>query len=347
MKRTLFLYLAAALILATAAYFYLQHRAAPPLAPGPLPNLVAQLPADAPVKAFIDLAALRASPFSAQLIALAPASVEDPEYKSFVQETGFDYSRDLDRAALAMWTDSSKPALLVIAEGRFERNRITHYALRSGSVRKHGSMDVYEIREAPAAGESTRAIAGRKTIELAFLSPNRLALAEGVPLDAALTPSHASALDPAQRDRLARIAGASFFATARIENIPENLSLQGMHSDQLVRLLRSLRFASLAGRPEGNRMILALDAECDSATNAFQVSTLLDGLRLYGRLALKDPKTRRQLTPPVAMLLDAVVRAGEISAQGNQVRLRLELTPQMLGAPARPAAQGAESAPPR
>ncbi len=345
MKRIVPYFLAGGLVVAAAAYLYLRYRAGPDLAPGPLPGLVEQLPADAPVKAFIDLAALRLSPFSAQLMALAPAPVEDSEYKSFVQETGFDYSRDLDRAALAMWTDSPKPALVVIAEGRFQRDRIMRYALRSGSVRKHGSTDIYEIRATPAAGESAKSNAGKKAIELAFLSQNRLALAEGGPRDAALNPAHASARDPAQRDRLARVAGASFFATARIENLPENLSLQGMHSEQLVHLLRSLQFASLAGRPEGDRLVLALDAECDSATNAFQVSTLLDGLRLYGRLALEDPKTRRQLTPQLAMLLDTVVRAGEISSQGNRVRLRLELTPQMLGAPAKPAAHGVESVP--
>ena len=338
MKRERILLLVAALLLTAAAAYYVHHRHREPLAvaPGPVPALLEQLPSGAPLIAFVDLAALRASPFAAKIEALAPEPAEEREYKDFVAQTGFDYARDLDRVALAVWPGSIKTTAAAIAEGRFDREKISQYALKSGTVTKRGNLDVFQVRETlPAPSNPGTA---QKTIELAFLLSNRIAFADGVPLDSALASGAAKPADAGMRERIERVAGASFFATAQVKNLPTDILFAGTNSDQLRRILRSVQFASLAGRPERERLHVSLDAECDSVSSAVQLSTLLDGLRWFGRAALADANTRKQLLPQAAVLLDMLLKGVDISRQNKVVRLRLELTPPMLGAPPKSAA---------
>ena len=74
------------------------------------------------------------------------------------------------------------------------------------------------------------------------------------------------------------------------------------------------------------------DAECDSMENAFEISTLLDGLRMFGSLAMSDPNTRRQLTKEQSAFAKAFLKHVKISHQDRWVRLTLDVTPEMLGA---------------
>jgi hypothetical protein len=347
MKRRRLLAASALLVLAAAAYYYLHSRHKEPLAvaPGPLPGLLEELPAGAPVVAFVDLAALRSSPFAAQLETLAPAPAEDRDYKEFVAQTGFDYARDLDRVALAVWPGSSKTSAAAIAEGRFDREKISKYALKSGTVAQRGKLNIFTVREVLPGPRNSKPAA--KTVEFAFIAPNRIALADGVELDTALASSAPTAADAALRERIERVAGARFFAAAQVKSLPKDLLISGPNSQQLARILRSVQFASLAGRPEGDRMKVALDAECDSVSNAVQLSTLLDGLRWFGRAALADPKTRRQLLPQAAALLDTLLKVLDISRQDKVVRLSMDLTPQMLGAPPKSSPPTPQPAPPQ
>jgi hypothetical protein len=86
-------------------------------------------------------------------------------------------------------------------------------------------------------------------------------------------------------------------------------------------------------------MDLALDAECDSMKNAFEISTLLDTFRMVGSMALHDPKMRGQMTRQQAAFLAALLAQTKVAHQDKWVRLSLQITPEMLGAPkARPAA---------
>ena len=64
-------------------------------------GLLALLPADSTSVVFVDLKELRASAFLAQILAWAPQPAADAEYTKFVQATGFDYERDLDRMAIS------------------------------------------------------------------------------------------------------------------------------------------------------------------------------------------------------------------------------------------------------
>src|SRR5262249_8626608 len=98
-------------------------------------------------------------------------------------------------------------------------------------------------------------------------------------------------------------------------------------------LAKSVKGLTLAGTPQGDRIDLALDAECDSLAHATELSALLDTFRLLGTVALSDPKTRRQMTPQQAAFLTALAAQLTIRHQAHCARLPLALTPAMLGLP--------------
>ncbi len=333
------------LILAAAAYYIFFRGPAKPAgpAPGPIPGIIELLPAEAPIIAYFDITAMRNSQLSAELSSLAGKPASDPDYAEFVRQTGFDYERDLDRAALAIWPGASRSTALAIAEGRFDREKITQYALRSGHVTKNQNIDILEVPvTAPTPdgrGKTT------KMISFAFLSADRVVLADGASLDSVINHANANSSDAALRVRIERVAGAAVFVTARSNALPQDLSTLGIKSGQIERILRSIQFLNLAGRPAGAQLKVEAEAECDSVANALQLATVLDGLRWIGNAALADPKNRRQLQPQEVVLLDSLLRLVEVSREGKVVRLKVSLTPQMLGTPPKTAPQKLPSQP--
>jgi hypothetical protein len=296
-----------------------------PSFPGSPPPLLAQIPPSAQYIAYTDVAGLRASPFLTQLAALFPPPDQDPEYAAFVRETGFDYSRDLDRVVVAFWP-TNPPRVLALADGRFDRERIASYALRSGKLARAGEREIYSL---PPSGNAP-------AIEFTFLSASRIAMAQGG-ADLLPAPGAAAPLDPAMYNHVRGVAGSAIFAVGRLGDLPQNLALGGWQSNQLDSLLRSIRWLTLAGQPQGDRLKVALEAECDSTMDARKLSGTLEGLRLIGRMALADPKTRQQLTPQAAALLGELLGSAELSRTDRRVDLRLDLTERMLRAVARPA----------
>jgi hypothetical protein len=311
-------------------HLYRQHRPLPGSSAGAAPDLLGQLPADAPAVGYIDVAALRGlqnSPLAAVLGLTAPGPQADREYAEFVRQTGFDYTRDLDRAAVAAWPQSlltpvggmGENRVLAIADGRFNEQKINAYALRTGRLVARGAQPVYEVP-------------GNPPLSFACLSPTRIVLASGKNASDLLIVSGATARDPGMQARIARVAGAPIFAVARTDQFPRSFYSNFANSPQLERLARSVRSLTLAGQPDGEKITIALDAECDSMTNALQLATLLDILRMGSSMALSDPKTRRQMNREQAAFLRAVVSQVKVAHQDKWVRLTLDLTPEMLGA---------------
>jgi hypothetical protein len=327
------------IVVALGIYYYRQHGPLPALPgvtnnPGPPPDILSQLPANAPVIGYIDAAALRKlrnSPLAAVLGLTSPGPDADRDYAEFVRDTGFDYTRDLDHAALAFWPASFGTAdnafgedrVLAIADGRFDKQKIEAYALRTGKVSVRGAQSVYEVP-------------GNPPVSLEFLSPTRIVLAGGrnaTDLIASMASSGTPARDSAVQSRIKRVAGAPIFALARTDQLPTGFYANFKNSPQLEHLARSIRSMTLAGQPAGNNVNLALDAECDSMKNAFEISTLLDTFRMVGSMALHDPKMRGQMTKQQAAFLAALLTQTKIAHQDKWVRLSLQITPEMLGAP--------------
>jgi hypothetical protein len=284
-------------------------------------DLVDQLPASASGIIFVDLAALRSSSFANELSTLAPNSAQDPAYTEFVHATGFDYSRDLDRAAVALWPQTSPTSVLALAQGRFDEARIEHYALRDGRLIKFHGRKIYEVREQNSS----------RLIRFTFLAPDEIVLADGPALSQVLGPPNPHRLDPQMSARIARISGAPIYGVMRTEDFPKDLNLDLSHSPQLARLLRSIHAVSISGRPSSDDLKLFASAECDSTLDALQLSTALQGLLWMGRAALADPKAQQQIGPQWPAL-DALLKAADISHDGHLVDLRLQITSQMLHA---------------
>jgi hypothetical protein len=95
---------------------------------------------------------------------LFPVS-HDPDYERFIQETGFDYERDLDSVAFAIhypekWpgggTGGSAPEARFseVFVGHFDATRCTDYLKRNAkSVENYGSVDIFTI---PISGRTFR-----------------------------------------------------------------------------------------------------------------------------------------------------------------------------------------------
>jgi hypothetical protein len=83
-------------------------------------DLIKLLPSNGATRFYVNVAAVRQ--------VLGPAKREDPEYRRFVRETGFDYQRDAD--ALAGTADSAE--LLFVVRGRFDWDRVRRYVAQHG-----------------------------------------------------------------------------------------------------------------------------------------------------------------------------------------------------------------------
>ena len=101
--------------------------------------LIACLPPDRSTHVFLDVAALRASGIL-DLIAGSKAE-EEPDYRQFVMQTGFDYRTDLDAAAVGFLNGDTYFAL----RGRFDWKQLAAYA------QSQGGQCVNAVCEMPAS----------------------------------------------------------------------------------------------------------------------------------------------------------------------------------------------------
>ena len=327
-KRLLIALLAIIVVTAGAAYLHRARRTTSPATAARTPNILSLLPPAAPAIAYVDVAALRRlqnSPLAAIFDLTQSGPQPDRDYQDFVRNTGFDYTRDLDKAAVAFWPaispsgDISENQVVAIADGNFDESKIKAYALRTGRVVMRNSHSIYEVP-------------GNPPVSFEFLSSTRIALASGPGSESSLPASAPSPPDPSMQARINRVAGAPIFAVARTDHLPPEFyeSLRG--SPQFQSLARSVQGLALAGRPDADLIHLTLEAECNSMKNAVELETLLDSLRIFGPVAIADPKTRRQMTPAQISLLETLINKTTIAHQDRVVRLSLDLTPAMLGA---------------
>src|ERR1700744_300297 len=81
-----------------------------------------------------------------------PPKERDPQYEDFVQQTGFEFERDLDKAAFAIHYGvpvKGKPAetrYSEILQGRFDNARVGAYLHKLAShVERYKDYDIFEI----------------------------------------------------------------------------------------------------------------------------------------------------------------------------------------------------------
>jgi hypothetical protein len=329
------------IVAAIGGFYYWQHRPLPPMISavpgvqisGPEPDILSQLPSSAPVIAYVDVAALRKlqnSPLAAVLGLTSPGPQADREYAAFVRDTGFDYERDLDHAAVALWPAGfgtptnvlGDDRVIAMADGRFDQPKIKAYALRTGKTTTSGAHEVLEVP-------------GNPPVSLEFLSSTRIALASGknaTTLLASISPTGSAPRDAALQSRIERVAGAPIFAVARTSNLPTSFYANFRNSPQLDQLVRSIQALTLAGQPDGDNLKIAIDAESDSMKNAMQISFLLETGRMAGSMALSSPDARRQMSREQIAFLNSLLSEAKITHRDKLVRLNFTITRDMLAA---------------
>jgi hypothetical protein len=294
----------------------------------PEPGLLDALPGGASTLVYLDLAAIRASSFYQHRPDKGPITVPNQDYADFIRGTGFDFEKDLDRAAVALWPVSparDQKRNIAIAEGRFDQAKIRDYAARQGRIDHQRGREVF-VFPTGAQGSWTSAF---------FLDEHRLALVSGQSIDP-LFAAHSddSAADPV-RERASHLDGAAAFAIVRVPPMPDdpgNSALQGAPNAQLMALARSVRWITLAARPEGDDLRISLEGECDNGEDAHELRSALEVVRAFGRMGLDSPKTRQSMSPAALASLQSVLNSAEVTQTAERVRVLVELTPDIFKA---------------
>ena len=95
-------------------------------------GMLQRLPAQDAIILFLDFDTLRRG---GVLKLLSPSkSSEEPEYQAFVRDTGFDYRRDLDLAAVSFGRDGE----FLVIKGRFDWTKLARYATAQGGTCSKG-----------------------------------------------------------------------------------------------------------------------------------------------------------------------------------------------------------------
>jgi len=317
---------AAACTIVAGGLFYLSFARGKTANASPAPDLLSALPAGAPTLVYLDLAAVRASSFYQHRPDKGPIAIPNQDYAGFVRSTGFDFEKDLDRVVVASWpapTGKDPRKNVVIAEGRFDQVKIRDYAARKGKLDHQQGRDVFLFPTGDRTGFDS----------VTFLDDHRIALVAGpsvAPLFAGN--SNDPAADPA-RERAARLDGAAMFAITRVPPIPDNPGaggVQGAESAQLLSMARSVQWVTLAARAEGDNLRISLEGECDNSTDAQQLKSALELLRMFGRAGLESPKTRQSMDPAALAMLQTLLASAEVTQAAERVRILVELTPDIF-----------------
>jgi hypothetical protein len=293
-------------------------------------EVLALLPTDASAVLFVDFGELRQTPFLAQLYAWAPKPQADADYAQFLKETGFDYERDLDRLSIAVEKRGQDFALFAIVDGKFDRQKISSYALKDGSAVKTGGREIFSV---PVAGTVRK-------VSFAFLRNDRLALTNDSNLAVFLDAKKRPADVVEWRARFERLGGSPLFAVVRQDAaLGAALAAQapgGLRSPQLSILLDQLQWITLAGRPENDRLRVVAEGECTAEAAARQLADVMNGVLILAEGGLNDARTRKELDPAMRQAYLELLKSADVSkidrGDSKSVRLVFEITPGFLEA---------------
>ena len=327
-KRGWFGLVAATLLVGAAAFYGYQRRNAQ--SSSARSNALAMMPTDASAVLFADFTELRTAPFVGQLFAWAPKPQADPDYAQFLKETGFDYERDLDRIAIAFVKHAQDSTLFAVADGRFDRQKISDCAVKTGTFAKSGPREIFSV----PVTDSTKKIA------FTFLRNDRIALTDSGDLSGMLGAKKRNEDSAEWRLRFERLAGSPVFAVIR-EDAAAGAALAtrapgGLRSPQLSTLLDQLQWITLAGKPENDRIRVIAEGECAAEATTRQLADLLQGVVVLAEAGLNNAKTRQQLDPTARAAYLELLKSADISkidrGDTKSVRVAFEITPAFLEA---------------
>lgn len=306
--------------------------------------LLRDMPANTSGVLYVDVAQLRQSTFTQKLFAWAPKPQADADYTRFVQDTGFDYERNLDRVAFAAAKSGSQSLWFVIADGIFDQKKIAAYLAKIGATQKRGGRDTYSIPTNLPASAGNIANSAGSQILLTFLSGNRIAATNDADLSVYLDQKN-SVPDPAQwRTRFARLAGSPVFVVVRQNGDTASvLAAQtpgGFQSPQLSALLAQLSWLTLAAQPQNESLRIVAEGETASDTVAGQLTDMLNGVVILAQTGLNSAKTTQQLDPQMRAAYLELLKSADITRLDREdlkaVRVVFDVTQNFLNAATAP-----------
>ena len=303
-------------------------------------DLLALLPGDTSAVGFLDLQQFRASPFLAQIFSWAPQVAPDSDYAQFIQATGFDYERDLDRIALAIHRESQTSWVYAVAEGRFDRKKIEAYASRFASLKTADGKTLFAV---PISGSQRKAY-------FTFLRDNRVAWAND---SSCFFQRPQSTEAQAWGEHFSRVAGTPIFAVLQQDSGAAGALAKvpgGFRSPQLATLLSQLQWITISGKPDGNLLRVVMDGESTTETTTHQLKDLLSGLVVLAQVGLNDAQTRTQVDPELRQGYLELLQSADIQqldrGTSKSVRVILEVPAKLLQSPQSAAVPAADPAAP-
>jgi len=273
--------------------------------PNTTAGLLERLPADG-VVLFADFDGLRRAGLLDALA--APAVTQDPEYVAFVEQTGFDYLKDLDSVLVSF----HPRATYFLLRGRFDWKRMSAYVKRKGGTcynsfcRVQGSAEERKISYFPIhPGVMGMAVSGDEWAAYHLQGARPARTDWEIPHGLVWSVIPASAL----RDAAQLPAGTRAFARP---------------------LGDVSRIALSLSAPGGARLELQLDVTCRSEAAAAALAGELGAIteRLRALIALENQK-------PNPRDLSGVLAAGVFERKGTRVvgrwRIELEFLNSLLG----------------
>ena len=291
---------------------------------------------------YIDVAELRQSPFAQKLFAWAPKPQADPDYARFIQDTGFDYERDLDRVAYAAAKRGSQSTWFAIADGTFNRKKLTAYLAKVATVQTRNNREIYSFAPSGAEASSNPASGANASpapqLFLSFIADGRVAATNDPDLGALLAQKNPSGDFPEWQAHFTRLAGSPIFIAVRQDAAAANsLASQapgGLQSPELAALFAQLNWLTLAAQPQPDALRIVAEGESSSDTVAHQLSDMLNGLLILAQTGLNDPKARAQINPQARAAYLDVLKSAEITRIDRQdakaVRVVFQVTSEFL-----------------
>jgi hypothetical protein len=247
---------------------------------------------DQAVVLYMDVAALRNSGILEKLVGTTGAA-EETEYKRFLQESGFDYKRDMDRVMV----NSADDTHYILVEGRFDWEKLKNYAKSQG-----GSCDGdFCSVKGSTPGRMVSFYPAAKNLMAMASSPNDKAARE-ISSRTPVKPSY----DPPQKPLWIHVPGGT--VQKQTNGLPAGTRL-------FARTLENARGILFSLGPQGaDKFELTMDVSCGTPSDAAVVKVQLEKLTEL----LKGMIAREKQTPSPADL-SGVLTSGSFERQSEHV----------------------------
>lgn len=251
-------------------------------------SLFSHLPSENALVVYIDFRALR----SAGVLGLLSSSqvMQEPEYRVFVDQTGFDYLNDLESALISFHSSGT----YLLLRGRFDWKNLKDYTLHQGGTcyntvcKVNGSTPERKISYFPFQPNTMALAVSRDDSAVALIQDRRPKRNFEIPADPVWSLIPVRAL----KNNAGVPAGLRAFARA----------LEG--ADTVV----------LSAAPDGKHIALKMDAACRTATDARALAAQL----MDATARLRDLIAREHQTPN-ARDLSGVLAAGAFEVKDMHV----------------------------